>query len=172
MSVYSQILNYPDVNGFRPSWSSVEITVAGIKKVVASKSIRYQNPLTIGVMYGTSSHKIGRTRGQQNPTGTWEVYREAWDQLTVDVFAANGRFGFAETIFPIKISYAEPSNPVMTVMDSLLGVRIHSPEVGGQEGTDALTVSFSMDIMEIVYGSGRAGSGYTQLSPFGGIIPG
>jgi hypothetical protein len=172
MSIYQQILNFPEINGFAPSWSSVEIAIGGVKKVVASKSINYDNPLTIGKGWGTSSRKIIRTRGQQDSTGTWEVYRSAWDMLMADVLAIGGRFGFAETALPITVSYAEPSNPAMTVMDSLLGVRCHSPKVGGSEGTDPLVVSFELDIMEIVYGSGRAGPGFTQLSPIGGIIPG
>ena len=29
MSVYQQILNYPEINGFHPSWSSVEIAIGG-----------------------------------------------------------------------------------------------------------------------------------------------
>ena len=171
MSVYQQILNYPEINGFHPSWSSVEIAIGGIKKVVASKSINYENPLTIGKGWGTSPRKIIRTRGQQDSTGTWEVYRSAWDMLMADVLAVGGRFGFAETVLPITVNYAEPSNPAMTVTDTLLGVRCHSPRVGGAEGTDPLVVSFDLDIMEIVYGSGAAGPGFTQLSPIGGIIP-
>jgi hypothetical protein len=171
MSVYQQILNYPEINGFAPSWSSVEIAIGGIKKIVASKSIKYRNPLTIGKGFGTSAHKIMRTRGQQEPTGTWEVYRSAWDMLLADGLAIGGRFGFAEISLPIVVSYAEPSNPVMTVVDTLLGVRCHSPEVGGQEGTDPLSVTFELDIMEIVYSSGNGLAGFTQLNPVGIIIP-
>ena len=67
---------------------------------------------------------------------------------------------------PIFFSYAEPSNPLLTVTDKLLGVRIHSPGAKGQEGTDPLTINLQLDITEIVWG--RPGIG--QLGPLGSVI--
>jgi len=171
---FSDILGYPDIAGFAFSWSSVEIEIAGIKNVVATKSLKYRDPLQIGKIYGTSSRPIGRTRGQTAPTGTWEVYRSGWDQIMVDVVAAaaaGGKIGFAEQAFPITVSYREPSNPLQTVCDKLLGVRIHSPEAGGQEGTDPLTVTFELDIMAISWGRGKFSPGFFQLTPEGIAIP-
>jgi hypothetical protein len=171
MSVYSQILNFPDDGGFQHSFSSIEISIGGIKKVVATKSLKYSDPLQMGKIYGTSPHKIGRTRGQSDPTGTWEVYRSAWDQLMADVLAIGGKLGFAEQSFPIFVSYGEPSNPLLTVQDVRLGTRIHSPEGGGQEGTDPLTINLQLDIMRIVWGKGKGAPGYMQLSPVDALIP-
>lgn len=167
MPTYSQILGYPDISGWSHSWSSVEISIAGIKKVVATKSLKYKDPLQIGKGWGTSPNKIIRTRGQSDPTGTWEVYRSAWDMLMRDVLVAgapSGKLGFSETPFLINVSYGEPSNPLLTVSDELMGVRIHSPEGGGQEGTDPLTIPFELDIMRIVWGRGKLSPGFMQLS--------
>lgn len=171
MPTYYDILGYPDTDGFFHSWASVEIAIAGVQKVVATKSLRYRDPLQIGKVYGTSARKIGRTRGQSDPTGTWEVYRSSWDMIMADVLAVGGRTGFAESKFPITVSYGEPSNPLLTVSDVLLGARIHSPEGGGQEGTDALTVTFELDMMDIMWGKGKLAPGFFQLSPFGSMIP-
>lgn len=170
MPTYSQILGYPDISGWSHSWSSVEISIAGIKKVVATKSLRYRDPLQIGKGWGTSPKKIIRTRGQSDPTGTWEVYRSAWDMLMADVLAIGGRLGFSEVALPIFISYGEPSNPLLTVQDILMGVRIHSPEGGGQEGTDPLTIPLELDIMSIVWGKGKGSPGFMQLSPTESLI--
>lgn len=173
MSTYESILAFPDDAGFQHSWSSVEIAIAGIRKVVATKSLKYRDPLQIGKGWGTSPHKIIRTRGQSDPTGTWEVYRAAWDQIMSEIVALGGgpqKAGFSEISLPIFVSYGEPSNPALTVQDILLGVRVHSPEGGGQEGTDPLTIPFELDIMRIVWGKGQGAPGYMQLSPADGII--
>lgn len=170
MPTYEQVLGFPDDGGFAHSWSSVEISIGGIKKVVATKSLKYRDPLQIGKGWGTSPHKIIRTRGQSDPTGTWEVYRSAWDQLVADVLAIGGKFGFSETSFPIFVSYGEPSNPALTVQDALLGTRIHSPEGGGQEGTDPMTIPFELEIMRIAWSRRQGNTGYMQLSPVDGII--
>jgi hypothetical protein len=172
MSQYSSILGYPDTAGFAHSWASVEIAIGGIKKVVASKSLKYSDALTMGKGFGTGPRKIIRTRGQVDATGSWEVYRSSWDMLMKDVLALTGNTGFSEQAFPISVSYSEPSNPSLTVTDKLLGVRIHSPEGGGAEGTDALTITVQLDIAEIIWGA-TAGNplGTMQLSPIGSIIP-
>jgi hypothetical protein len=172
MPTYSQILGYPDDAGYAHSWSSVEVEIAGIKKVVATKSLKYSDPLQIGKGWGTSPRKIIRTRGQSDPTGTWEVYRSAWDMIMGDVLSLGaGKIGFGEVSLPIFVSYREPSNPLLTVQDKLLGVRIHSPEGGGQEGTDPLTITLQLDIMEIVWGARKGGApGYMQLSPFSQVV--
>ena len=167
MGAYQSILSYPDTPGFAHSWPSVEISIAGIKKVTATKSLHYTDGLTIGKGWGTSSRRLIRTRGQSDPTGTWEMYRASWDMIVRDVLALGGLRGFSETVLPIFVSYAEPSNPLLTVCDQLLGVRLHSPEGGGAEGTEALTVTVQLDITEIVWGA----PGLTQLSPIGTTIP-
>jgi hypothetical protein len=170
MPTYSQVLGFPDDAGYSHSFSSVEISIGGVKKVVATKSLKYSDPLQIGKGWGTSPHKIIRTRGQSDPTGTWEVYRSAWDMLMADVLAIGGKLGFAEVSLPIFVSYGEPSNPLLTVQDILLGTRIHSPEGGGQEGTDPLVVPLQLDIMRIVWGKGKGAPGFMQLSPVSGFI--
>jgi len=78
--------------------------------------------------------------------------------------------GFAEISLPIFVSYGEPSNPALTVQDILLGTRVHSPEGGGQEGTDAVTIPLELDIMRVVWGKGQGAPGYMQLSPVDGVI--
>jgi len=165
MSIYQDILSYPDTAGFALSFPSVEISLLGIKKVVATKSYEYTDGLSIGKGWGTSSTRIIRTRGQSDPTGNWEVYRSSWDMIAATLAVA-GVSGFSELVVPIFFSYAEPSNPLLTVTDQLLGVRIHSPSAKGQEGTDPLTISLQLDITSIVWG--RPGIG--QLGPLGSVI--
>ena len=167
MPAYLDILSYPDTPGFAFSWSSVEISIAGIKKVVATKSIKYTDGLSFGEGWGTGGRRLIRGRGQLNPTGTWEVYRSSWDMIVRDALAIIGKRGFSEAVLPIFVSYAEPSNPLLTVLDSLLGVRIHSPEAGGSEGTELLTVSLQLNITEIHWGA----PGLTQLAPSHAVIP-
>jgi hypothetical protein len=162
---YQDILSYPDTAGFALSFPSVEISILGIKKVVATKSFEYTDGLSIGKGWGTSSRRLIRTRGQSDPTGNWEVYRSSWDMIAATL-AVVGVSGFSELVVPITFSYAEPSNPILTVTDQLLGVRIHSPSAKGQEGTDPLTISMQLDITSIVWGN----PGIGQLGPLGAVI--
>jgi hypothetical protein len=167
-------LQYPLINGFLLSWSSIEIAVGPLQAVVLTKSIKYKDARTLGKVYGTSPMKVGRTRGQLDPTGSWEVYRSAWDQIVRDILVAGlgGGVGFGENAITIFVKYAEPSNPTMIVTDILSGVICHSPEGGGSEGTDALTIPFELDIMKIQWGQCSSGASITQLSSQGKAIPG
>jgi hypothetical protein len=165
-------LQYPNINGFDFSWSSVEISIGGIKNVVQSKSLKYKDNRTIGKIFGTSVRKIGRTRGQLDPNGSWEVYRAAWDQIMAYGLPGAGLIGFGEIPVDIHVSYAEPSMPSYITSDVLRGCLLLSPEGGGSEGTDGLTVPFELDIMQIEWGKNLAtgGMGFTQLSAAQGAI--
>jgi hypothetical protein len=166
---WQDVLGYPDDGGYGLAFSSIEISVAGVRKVVGTKSIKYTDSLTIGSGYGSSPHRIIRTRGQLAPAGTWEVYRSSFDMLIRDAFKI-GKLGFAEVALPIFVSYGEPSNPLLTVCDTLLGVRVHSPEGGGQEGVDPLVVPLQLDIMRIIWAKGKGSPGMMQLSALDQII--
>lgn len=158
------ILNYPNDTGFDFAWASVEIAIGGLRMVVGTRSIKYSEPLTMGKAYGTAGEKIIRTRGTIDPTGTWELYRSSWDAI-MEQLTLQGSIGFAERTLPITVSMAEPSNPLLTTADILEGVRIHSPDAGGSEGTDPLIVTVQMDIMRIRWGKKQGSPGYRQLSP-------
>lgn len=140
---------YPDVNGVRTSYCSIELGIDGLK-LKGVTSINYREPGEIGKLRGTSPHPIGRTRGQVTPEGDIEMYRAEWDEL-LKKLTKNGTFGYMELSWPVTVAYAEEISPETTVTDTLEGVRFLSPEVSNAEGTDAVKVKVTLDIMGILW---------------------
>ncbi len=141
--------NYPDVNGVRTAYCSIEVGIAGffLKGV---KSLNYKDNGEIPKIFGTSPIPIGRTRGQNDSEGDIEFYQEEWDEM-LPLLTLAGSIGYMEGIWPISVTYAEPSQMAKTKTDQLVGVRFMSAERSNAEGTDALTVKLSLSIMRIVW---------------------
>lgn len=134
--------NYPEINGNRYSWASVEITVDGTK-FYGCKSISYKASLKPGKMRGTSVEYQGRTRGEAENEGSIEFYKEEFAELLDSL-----EDGFLEATFDVQISYSETDqSPVVT--DELIGCRITSVDESHSEGPDPLTVKCDLDVMRI-----------------------
>lgn len=138
---------YPDVNGVRTSYASIELAVLGLR-LKGVKAINYKDGVEIGKVRGTSANNIGRTRGTNDPEGDIEIYQEEWDNL-LPLLTTGGLIGYSELATPVTVIYAEVTSPQKTRMDILEGVRFHSADRANAEGSDALTVKLSMDIMKI-----------------------
>lgn len=137
-------LNYPDINGHRYQWASVE-TSFGKNITKALKSITYGDELTVGDVRGNSVKRMGRTRGVQKPTAKATFYKAEFDQLVKD----QGD-GFGEKPFNVTLAYADTGQPTQT--DTLVGVRITKYEVKGEEGENAIEVDVDLDPMDVLIG--------------------
>lgn len=140
---------YPDVNGVRVSYCSIELDIDGTK-LKGVRSINYKETTEIPKIRGLSAKPIGRTRGNSDFEGDIELYREEWDELVAKL-SQNGAVGFSETSWPVSITYAEPSDLSKTVTDRLIGVRFHSPEIANSESADATVVKVMLSIMDIAW---------------------
>lgn len=143
---------YPDVNGIRTSYCSIELVIQLIQ-LKGVKSINWRDPTTIPKIWGTSATPIGRTRGQNDPDGDIEFYQQEFDFM-LPVLSRAGIFGFSETSNVIQVSYAELLSPEATVSRTLIGARVHSPESTNQEGTDATAIKCGLSLMGVVWGKG------------------
>ena len=141
--------NYPDVNGVRTSYCSIELGIDGLK-LVGVTAINYKETGEIPKIKGTSPKPVGRTRGMVDFEGDLEMLQEEWDELLVKL-TRNGTIGYMEEAWPVSVTYAEPSQPSKTKTDRLIGVRFHSAEKSNSEGADALSVKLQMSIMDIVW---------------------
>lgn len=137
-------LNYPDINGHRYQWASVETTF-GKNITKAVKSITYGDELTVGEVRGNAVKKMGRTRGVQKPTAKCTFYKAEFDQLVKDLGD-----GFGEKVFDIKLAYADTGQP--TQSDTIVGVRLVKYEVKGEEGEAAIEVDCDLDPMDVLVG--------------------
>ncbi len=138
-------LLYPLINSNRYDFSSVEINING-QTFKGVKSISYKESLPPGKVYGASAMKLGRSRGQYDPTGSLEIFKEEWEALR-PVLAATPPLGYMEASFQIVVMYAELAAPV--AVDTLLGCRISDIDETHSSGSDALTVKCDLDIMLI-----------------------
>lgn len=134
------------VNGVRYDFSSVDLEFAGvIKKGV--KAISYSEELAPGELRGNRASMIGRTRGKYSAEGSMEMFKsEAQEFLAF--LAAQGQ-GYLETAFQINVVYSEPTTPDLTMVDTLMGVRIKKAGDELQEGEEPATIKFDLSIIKI-----------------------
>lgn len=135
-------IQYPDVNGIRYDFSSVECNVGG-QPVTGVKSVSYKHGLKPGVVRGTSAQKNGRTRGQYDPEASLTLYKAEADEL----IARLGN-GYMEIPFDVTVHFADVGQAVTTTL--IRAARITDEEEEHEEGTDALVVKFTLDPMAVV----------------------
>jgi hypothetical protein len=140
---------YPDRNGNRTSYCSIEFGVNGTP-IKGVKSINYKDTLEIKKIKGTSAKPIGRNRGTLDFEGDIELYQAEWLAL-LPILTLGGTVGFSEMSHTITVVYAELLSPGDTVIDRLVGVRFHSPEVANSEDGDLASLKVTLDIMDIVW---------------------
>jgi len=135
-------ITYPQVNGFRYDWSSVEVNVKG-RTYLGCSSVDYKAAMNRGKVRGTHTQSLGFTRGQYEPDGSFEM-----PNAEADEFIASLGDGFMEEFFDIVVSYAEKNAP--TRSDVVYGCLIKSMARGGSNGTDPLKTKFELDVTYII----------------------
>jgi hypothetical protein len=140
---------YPDRNGNRTSYCSIEFGVNGTP-IKGVKSINYKETLEIKKIKGTSAKPIGRNRGTSDFEGDIELYQAEWLAL-LPILTLGGTVGFSELSHTVTVVYAELLSPGDTVIDRIQGVRFCPPEVANSEGGDLATYKVPLDIMDIVW---------------------
>jgi hypothetical protein len=150
------ILRYPDINGIRTSFCSIQFGIESIP-IVGVKEINYEESHEIQKIRGTSRKPIGRPAGIVDFTGTLVVYQKEFYGIIIPKLQAIGAAqgisggGWSLASAPIQIAYAEEQSPDDTVFDTLVGVRIVAPKANHSEGPDALTMNLTMSIMDILW---------------------
>jgi hypothetical protein len=147
-------LQYPQVNGAKVSFCSLEFQVGGFQ-FTGIKSINYKEPLESAVLYGNQVTVQGETRGRVRPAGDIEIYRDTYEAF-IDYLSSGGSVGFSEPRFTFTVGYAE-LGATLTTSDILPNVRFHSPDFSGSEGIEALTVKMQMNMIGQILWHGRTG---------------
>ena len=159
----SPVLQYPQVNGAKVSFCSMEFKLAGGFSFTGIKSIDYKDGHEFGKVWGNKPTVQGTTRGRVESTGSLEVYRDQSDEL-LDFLSKLGTRGYSETRFTFTVGYAE-LGATLTTSDVLPMVRFHSMETSGAEGVEAVTVKLQMHMLGQILWHGRTGP-KTALSMF------
>ena len=131
---------YPELNGNRFEWASVEIR-CDFRRYLGCKSLNYSQELAPGEVYGNHAQKIGRTRGELKPEGSLEMFKEEADEM---LFSFG--HGYMENVFDVVANYMEGFR-ISTVV--LHGCKIKKVDDSHSQGTDALTTKFDLDVMWI-----------------------
>lgn len=141
-------IQYTDINGQHISFPSTEIKVNGLY-LPGVKMVSYKFTHDIAEVRGTGSHPLGRTRGTEKAEGSIELLKR-WEKILLTMITMGGAIGFAELGWPMTVGYFEPASPLDATLDTLVGVRFHSPEDNHSEGPDGLTVTYQMSIMRLI----------------------
>jgi hypothetical protein len=146
-------IRYPDINGVRTSFASIELNIWGAAEAIRLRGIRsinYRDTGDIPKIRGASGTPIGRVRGESDTEGDIEIYQKEWDEL-LPILTRNGLFGYMETVNAIAVTYSDLLDNIGTKTDRLDGVRFYGADRSNSEGGDALTVKLSLSIMEIAW---------------------
>jgi hypothetical protein len=140
------------INGLVYDFSSISIQVATPAPTFITRitSISWEQSLTPGVLRGNSAHKLGRSRGTYEASGSMTIYLEEWRLFRAALMLAPipPLAGFMEKSFLCTVTAAEGTS--LPMVDVLNGCRITNESRAYQNGGDALMVDLSFDIMRIV----------------------
>lgn len=152
----SPVLRYPEVNGAKYSFCSLEFRLAGGFAITGGvKAINYKDNVEFGEVLGNAKTVQGTTAGRNKSTGDIELYRDAMEELLDFVTLSNTR-GYSDTRFTFTVSYGELLSGLVT-SDILPDVRFHSLETGSSEGVEAITNKLQMHMIGQIGWHGKTG---------------
>jgi hypothetical protein len=151
---------YPQVNGHRYSWVSLEVSIGVVASgtpMVGVRSINWSDELAPGVVYGTKPQPIGYTRGKQTITADMELLLAEWENLRLGL----GGVGFGEVLFDIVVNFHEFGVGVQSYV--LIGCRVTKVEQSNSDSTDASMVKLTLATLKVLH------NGATIARPIGGL---
>lgn len=149
------ILPTPLIDGHRYSFSSVELRVAG-RIYTGVTEISYSVSQEPGIVRGTGARPIGRTRGEYTAEGSLTMLKSDYYDL-IQALSLRAE-GYLEASFDVVVTFSELFEP--PICDVLRGCRITREEDSHSTGGEALTVSLTLSVMEIIR------NGAPAVSPF------
>jgi hypothetical protein len=140
------------INGHVFDFSSISIQVATPVPTFITRitAIGWEQSLTPGFLRGNSAHKLGRSRGTYEASGSMTLYVEEWKLFRAALMLAPvpPLAGFMEKSFICTITAAEGTS--LPMVDVLNGCRITNESRAYQNGSDALMVDLTFDVMRIL----------------------
>lgn len=147
-------ISYPDNDGVKFDFTSIELDIAGTK-FVGVTTVSYSDELEPGPVRASYAHELGATRGEYSAEASMTVLKEEMPNLLALLSDAEKK-GFGEKFFTATVQYSETGKPVQT--DTLEGVRIKKLDNDHQTGPDALVVKIDLRVGLIVH------DGYIMVS--------
>lgn len=160
-------LAYPLRNGFRHSWASIEVKVAG--RVFYATAVNYKRTRNRTKVRANAVDPIAKTRGSNDYDADLEMLLAEYNQLVQELVnqanqqGLNG--GYGDVMFDVIVQYTE--NNLDTITDSILGCTLDSTEASNAEGTDPSKRKFDLNPLKILYGGNDDTSTPLQAPPGG-----
>lgn len=147
---------YPAINGFAPSWASVEISILGeITSLV--KGVEYSNARSRGMGRGPSGRKRLRTQGDDEPEASITFFQQGFDDL-VDKLSAAGlgqtpQRGWQDVEFEVVVNWERGDGTIAT--RTLERCLVDEFSESGEEGEDPIEVECTLNVMDVVVNGKR-----------------
>ena len=149
-----QPLQYPFVNGFAPSFASVEFKPqilggAPLPTIITIQSVDYDLSNDSKRVYGTNPNVLSLTRGVITNTAKCKMLLyEANNFLqALANFDPTGNNAYGDVFFDVQITFSEAGGPVIT--DTLGGCRVYKAAKTFAVGPDAIMKEFDLNPMYI-----------------------
>lgn len=148
-------LQYPFVNGFRPSWASIEfkISIAGGapgSAIIGMQSIDYKISRERKKTQGTNVKPLAKTRGKVDFTCKIKLLLAEWTNLIAQLAAQDptGNNAYGDVFFQLNVKYAEANMAIIN--DTILGCTIDSAEQSSADGSDDIMVESELNPLDIL----------------------
>lgn len=144
----------PIINGTAYDFSSIDLTVVtsqGPKTAKAFSTLNYQQGLSPGMLRGNGPTVLAYTRGTYEASGSFTMYREAYDDLLVDLkkcTVPSPKVGYMQKIFSMVAMYG-PEGRAPSV-DDLKFCRITSDSSNNQQGGDPTVIEVEFLITKLL----------------------
>lgn len=162
-------LQYPLVNGFAPSWASIEFRPqvlggAPLPVVQTIQSIDYSVKNNSKEVLGTNPNPISVTRGQIANTAKCKMLLYEMNQFLLALAAVDitGLGAYGDVFFDVQVQYAETGGPIIT--DTLHGCRVYDVSQTSSVGPDAIVCELDLRPLQILRNGMPMSS--AQLSAF------
>ena len=162
-------LQFPLINGFRYSWASVEIKLAG--QVFYAVEANYGRKRSRQMVYVNHPDPVGKTVGKNEYTaGISFLLSEfnTFESALVLLSAASGTAaigsGYGNVFFDVLVTYNE--NGADVIVDTIKGCTLDDVERTMSEGVDAVKIKCGLAPMKI-YFNGQDDLAYPLVAPVG-----
>lgn len=155
-------IDYPMINGFRYSFANVTANVSTNSASILLRGLtelNFSEEVSPGEVRGNRPQKMGETAGEYTVSGSFVMLKEDFEAFVSQLAPPGSPLGYMMQRFTVSVSYGDLSTSGNVNSCELRGVRIVKAEDSAAEGSDALTVSCDLTIMELYRNGGVSAIG-------------
>lgn len=113
-------------------------------------AVSYKSNREVGKGRDNAPKVVYRTRGFSDPDGEIRMYLHDRDDFLAALQDTSETGAFGDAVFEVTVTYGTDNQP--TITDKLTGCILLDVDISNDAGSDALEVTFPIDIGDIEYG--------------------